>query len=354
MNLTEADLQAAVEAGIVDAETARRLRAFAAARAPSRPAFALSNILWYLGTLIVIGAMGLFSMEAFSRWGGLVLAAIAVAYAAGFAAAGHHFWHARQLRVLGGLLVTVAAAMAPLAMFGLQQHLGWLDDDPAGSREFFVWVRASSVPMELAAIAAGLLALAFYRFSFVTIVVALGAWFLAMDIADLLVERFADGQPDLAGYALQQQIRAGVSLALGAVALAAAWWLDLRGQRQLTLWPHIAAGAALLAGVAIWLRRPEAGEPAWAALAGLSLGLVLFSLYIRRRSYLVFGGLGLAAYVGHLAFEVFRDSLVFTLVLTIIGVAVIALGYAWMKLEPAAQAWMGAHLPPALSRLRPS
>jgi len=60
------DLRAALDAGVIDAPTYRRLVDFLAAprsEAPSR--FDFVNLLWYLGALIVLGAMGLFSTNAF-------------------------------------------------------------------------------------------------------------------------------------------------------------------------------------------------------------------------------------------------------------------------------------------------
>jgi len=84
------ELQAAVEAGIIDADARDRLVAFVNTRAPAspdaapRPKFDVSHVLWYAGALIIITAMGLFSTAAFSALGGFALTATAVAYALGF------------------------------------------------------------------------------------------------------------------------------------------------------------------------------------------------------------------------------------------------------------------------------
>ena len=45
----------------------------------------------------------------------------------------------------------------------------------------------------------------------------------------------------------------------------------------------------------------------------------------------VFGGLGIAGYLGHLSYRVFKDSLVFPFALSLIGLAIIWLGvvFAW-------------------------
>ncbi|MGL4241591.1 MAG: hypothetical protein ACRCTI_10815, partial [Beijerinckiaceae bacterium] len=63
--MTRSDLDRAVNAGIISSDQAERLAQFFAAApdgsaaAPSR--FDLAHALWYLGALIVMGAMTMFS-----------------------------------------------------------------------------------------------------------------------------------------------------------------------------------------------------------------------------------------------------------------------------------------------------
>jgi hypothetical protein len=49
--------------------------------------------------------------------------------------------------------------------------------------------------------------------------------------------------------------------------------------------------------------------------------------------FVVFGSLGAAGYLGHLAREVFEDSLAFPFMLTLIGLAVIWIGVIWQRHE---------------------
>jgi hypothetical protein len=97
------DLRAALDAGVIDAPTYRRLVDFLAAPrsgAPSR--FDFVNLLWYLGALIVLGAMGLFSTNAFGLWGAKALLATSIGYALIFLFAGAYLWKWRGLRTPGG------------------------------------------------------------------------------------------------------------------------------------------------------------------------------------------------------------------------------------------------------------
>src|SRR3954471_16257019 len=144
---------AAVAAGIITAHQADQLGTFygrdagPAAQEAALPStdgagssvFDLAHVLWYAGALIVMGAMGLFSTLAFNQMGAGALIATALVDAAAFAAGGHYLWVAKGLRTPGGLLVTVAVAMAPLAIFGLQDWLGWWGrtGNPGQYRAFF-------------------------------------------------------------------------------------------------------------------------------------------------------------------------------------------------------------------------
>jgi hypothetical protein len=56
---------------------------------------------------------------------------------------------------------------------------------------------------------------------------------------------------------------------------------------------------------------------------GVNIGLIALSLYLRRSMFLVFGAIGVFAYLGHLAYEVFQESVLFPFVLVLLGLATI-------------------------------
>ena len=58
----------------------------------------------------------------------------------------------------------------------------------------------------------------------------------------------------------------------------------------------------------------------------MNVALLFVSVFLGRRVYAVFGVIGIAFYLGNLANQVFRDSLLFPFALSLIGVAVIAVG----------------------------
>ena len=237
------DLQRAVAAGVIDAGRAEALWQFLGDRpgADLRPRFDLVHVLWYAGALIVIGAMGLFTSLAFATLGGGVLMPIAALYAVLFTAAGQRLWQ-RGLRIPGGLLITVAVTMAPLFVYGLQDALGWWTHaEPGSYRDFYVWIKASWLPMELATIAAGLVALRFWRFPFLVAPIAVALWFMSMDLVPWVFGEDWDSWD-------QRKI---VSLWFGLAMLLVAWAVDLRARGDFAFWLHLFGLLAFWCGLTL-------------------------------------------------------------------------------------------------------
>ena len=127
--------------------------------------------------------MGLFSTLAFSQMGGKGLITTAIAYAAAFTIAGDRLWRRGQITV-GGLLVAIAVSMVPLAVYGVQDqfHLWSSVGEPGAYSGFYVWIKGSWLPMEIAAVVAAALALRFYPFPFIISIIAVAFWFMSMDV----------------------------------------------------------------------------------------------------------------------------------------------------------------------------
>lgn len=135
MEISRADLEQAVSRGLLTRHQADELwtelerRAAARASAPSapaaaarvRPRFDFVHVAYYFGALIVIGAMGWFMNVGWEKLGGGGIFAISCAYGASFVAAGRTLWRKEDLRTPGGLLVTMAVGMTPLAVYGLER-----------------------------------------------------------------------------------------------------------------------------------------------------------------------------------------------------------------------------------------
>jgi hypothetical protein len=55
----------------------------------------------------------------------------------------------------------------------------------------------------------------------------------------------------------------------------------------------------------------------------LNVGLIAVGVWLRRTVFIVFGVLGVHVYLGHLAYEVFKDSVLFPFALALLGLSVI-------------------------------
>jgi hypothetical protein len=348
MPYSEGDLRNAASAGVIGPTDLERLLAFLSEAVPAgtpAPAakFNVANLLWYAGALIVIGAMGLFSTLAFSQLGGSALTACAIVYATAFTLAGHHLWYRKNLRIPGGLLIAIAVSMAPLAVYGIQDELGWWSKFGKGGtvRDFYIWIRGSWIYMEAATVVAGAIALRFFRVPFIVAIIAVALWFMSMDLA-----------PWFSGTALIDfEMRRRVSVWFGFAVILLAWVVDYRSRNpDFAFWLHLFGMMAFWGGITASSSATEIGRAMYCLF---NIGLLFVAVVLMRRVYAVFGTIGITLYLGHLANVVFKDSLMFPFALSMIGIAVIAAGLFYHRRQDAIAAWLSANLPSAVLRLRP-
>jgi hypothetical protein len=349
---TRTDLEAAQSAGVLDRPTLDRLIAFLATRAPAPavtpPRFDLSHLLWYAGALIIMGSMGLFSTLAFSMMGGMALTLTAFAYAAGFLFAGDRLWRGKDLRTPGGLLIACAVAMAPLAVFGIQEWAGWWG---AGAKagtmhDFYVWIKGGWVPMEIVTLVAAIIALRFYPFPFITFVASVMLWFLTMDLADLIAGKLSDGM--YSNWPLRRAMTQWFGLAL----IIVAWGVDLKKRTgDFAFWLHLAGIAAFWGAVSA---QSSDSEIAKAIYCAMNVGLILLSVFLSRRVYAVYGAMGVMFYLGYLANKLFKDSLLFPFALSALGLALIWVGIVIFRNRAKIEARMEALMLPSFAKLRPA
>jgi hypothetical protein len=344
------ELQAAVEAGIIDADARDRLVAFVSTRARTspdaapRPKFDVSHVLWYAGALIVITAMGLFSTAAFSALGGFALTTTAVVYALGFVLLGQRLWRSPDLPTPGGLCIAVAVSLAPLAIYGVQDALDmWSFSKPGSYKDFFPYINGSWIYMELGAIVAAGIALRFFPFPFILLIAAVALWFMSMDI----VRWFGSDALD------DWELRRRVSLAFGLFMVLVAWTLDLLRARQgdFGFWLHLFGAINLWSALAFSESSTAFGKGVFCLI---SIGFIALGLFLSRRIYAVVGTIGVAGYLGYLAADVFKDILSFTFALSALGLAIIFLGVAFQRRQRQINAAIERHMPTALRALRPA
>jgi hypothetical protein len=340
MPISQRELDQLVDAGVIDATTAQRIAAHLARAGADRPRFDLSHTAYYLGALVVMSALGWFMGEAWARYGGWVLTLVAASYGTAFWLAGESLWRKPGFRQPGGLLFTLAVWMVPLAVFGVQYALGWwLREAQSSYQAYYPRISGSWVPMEVATILVACVALRLRRFPFLTFPLAFALWFLCLDLAALIAPAHGND-----AFVFEQQRQ--VTLLFGAAVLGVTYLLDRRTDEDYAFWLY------LFGLVAFWgaLTSEGVGSLAYCLV---NLGLVLVAVLLQRKTFVVFGAVGLYSYLGHLAFEVFRGSMLFPAALTALGVAIIGLGVWYRRQEAHVDAALLGLLPGVLRHTLP-
>jgi hypothetical protein len=341
MNVSKDDLTWAASEGVISPQQGEALWRALERRQGAGPKFDLPHVAYYFGALIVIGAMGWFMNLGWERFGGGGIFLISAVYALCFVLAGRTLWYKEKLQVPGGLLFTMAVCMTPLAIYGLERLTGiWPQADPGVYRGYHIWVKGSWFLMEVGTILAGVVALRFIRFPFLTAPIAFSLWYMSMDLTPLLF-----GQTD---FTWNQRL--WVSLWFGLAVLLVSYIIDRRTEEDYALWGYLFGMLAFWGGLSLM----ESGSEFRRLLYCLiNIGLILLSVLLDRRVFIVFGSLGVFGYLSHLAYRVFKDSLLFPFVLSILGILLIYLGIKYQRNREAIDRFILALVPEELRQLLP-
>jgi len=339
MQISKQTLQQAADKGLITSQQADNLWDFLGQQGSPAPALSPTNTLYYLGGCIAIGAMTLFMNLGWEAFGGIGLSAIALLYAV-ISLALTEYLKKKSLLIPAGIMATLAVAMVPLFVYGIQTMLGYFEDQTT-YEGFHRQIDTRWVTMELATVIAGLLLLLRYQIGFILMPICVALVYLSVDLAPILA----------ASDSMYMSIYPSVMVWFGLCMLGAAlvtdiydksrqdyaFWLYLFG--VLTLWVGITVqGSDLLAMKLLYL--------------GFNLLLIAIGTCLMRKAFLAFGGLGVLLGLGELSSDIFRDSIGFPLSLTVLGILTIGVGIWWQKNERTIQAWVGQVLPPALAALR--
>jgi hypothetical protein len=317
----------AVAGGILGDQQARGLWDFLVQKEQETPSFRPAHILYYLGGLVAIGAMTLFMTLGWERFGGGGLIVISLVYCVVALALTEFFLARQHLAIPAGITATLAVVMVPLAVYGAQQFLGfWPSDGPRASayRDYHTHVDWRWLIMELATLAAGAAALWRYRLPFMVMPVAVTLWYMSMDLTPFLfggdaTELFSDRGKLVSMY---------FGLAMTVLALL----VDIRSYRSkdFAFWLYLFGVLTFWGGLSSMRSDSELNKLLYCLV---NLLMIAIGAALARRVFAVFGGLGVAFYLGHLSHTIFKDSMLFPVALTAIGLAIIGAGIYWQRHE---------------------
>jgi hypothetical protein len=349
VQLDQSDLRQAVQRGLLSEQQAEGLWALLAERHADTPRFSFTHILYYLGGLLAIGAMSLFMTLGWERFGGWGIFVIALGYAAVGLWLTRHFLYQRQLRIPAGIMAAFVVALTPLAIYGLQVAMGWWDGEHV-FREFHTRIDWSWLFLELATLAVAAIMLWRYRLPFSVMPLAVTLWYLSMDLAPMLFGPW-DKLEDFEQWQQLWELRKWVSLWFGLAMTLFALYVDLRARhsrQDFAFWLYLFGVLTFWGGLSAMDSDSELSKFLYFCINLLLIGI---GAMLARRVFAVFGGLGAAGYLGHLAYEVFEDSWLFPFALTAIGLGVIWLGILWQRHETALAARLRGMLPGELREL---
>lgn len=331
MEFDRRDLKEAVERGILEQDQADGFWTFLIQRHQDRPRFSFTHILYYFGGLIAIGAMTIFMTLGWERFGGMGLLAIAVTYAVAGILLLHYFLHQKQLPIPAGIMAAFVVVLTPLAIYGLQVELGyWANEHEF--RAFHTRIDWAWLFMEIGTLAVAAVILWRYKMPFSVMPLAVVLWYLSMDLTPMLFGPWSDVNDPQQSQAYWD-LRKWVSLWFGLAMLFFALFVDLRARNSrldFAFWLYLFGLLAFWGGLSLMDSDSAISKFIYFCINLLLIG---FGAMLARRVFVVFGGLGVAGYLGHLAHDVFEDSLLFPFVLTLIGLAVILLGVIWQRHE---------------------
>lgn len=351
MTLKRSDLEAAAAAGVLQGDQIDVLLAFLNQRdsKSGKAKFSGTHILYYLGGLLAIGAATLFTTLAIESLGMGALLGLSVLYA--ISAVGAAIWFEKKgLGVPAGIFATLAIALVPLAIFALQHVLGlWADGRHAMHyRDYHAWIDWRWLTMELATLAVGAAILWRFRYTFLVMPIAVTLWYLGMDIVPALMLR--SGTENNWFYGEGWELRKRITLVYGLVMLLMAFFVDLRLRHSkdyafwlylfglMTFWSALSSmGTGQLSGKLVYL--------------AINFLLIFIGAILARRTFAVFGGIGVAMVLGDLSWGMFKDSFAFVAVLTLLGFGLIGAGVWWSKHEAVITAKLRTLLPHALREL---
>lgn len=352
--LSPARLHDAVGAGLINAAQAQALWQFwtagvlqpvPASSPPSGPRFGFTQVLYYFGGLIAIGAMTLFMTLGWNAWGPLGTLLLTLAYLVGCLKVTQSLLQ-RQLPMAASQLATLAVCLVPLAVWCLQHLMGWWPEGGSGDRYYTFHTRIDWrwLMMELATLAAGVVLLWRIRLPFMVMPLAVTLWYMSMDVAHGLMQQ----------HGFDWKLARDISLVFGLGTCALAVWVDVRCRRarvaDFAFWLYLFGAVMAWGGLSLRDSSSELGKLVYALV---NVGWVLGGAAIGRRVFTVLGGLGVTIYLGHLAHTVFRDSLLFPFALSVLGLGVVALGIWWQRHEAQLQARLQGWVPEALREVLP-
>ena len=344
LTVSEGDIDAAASQGLIPVGSTQPLWSFLQERTTQRqsdPAsgespFTFSSLSWYSGGVVLLLAMFWLDAQFWETWNGGAMALITALYTGAFAVAGAKLWKTDQLRIPGGVSITLAASITPLLVLAVERMLGLWSID-------LDWRASYGLEMSLMGTLAvsSIIALRSYKFPLLTLPLTLGLMGLAYEANRLL------------GTTGTHIIEEHFMLAVGLLVITGAFIAGRSAKESFTFWPYT------LGALTFWLAFTSifgwaGSEGSMLFYAVCNVAMMLASVLLSRRIFVVLGAIGAVGYLSHLAWTVFAGSMLFPVVLSLFGVGVIWGGVVYHRNQAAIDAAILGLVPSGLQKYLPA
>jgi hypothetical protein len=326
----------AVEAKIISEAQSQQLLDFLKKQPEQGPAFNLTNVLYYFGGLIAIGAMTVFMGLSWELYGKSAVFILSLSYSILGLALAHAFRN-KGHDVPAGICATFTVCLTPLTIYALENMLGiWPDDSKY--YEYHYYIKWNWIYMEFGTLIVGIILAWLYRYPFMIMPIAVTLWYMSMDLTSMI-----------RGY-YDYDLAFMVSMYFGLITVLIAFWVDVRStySKDYAFWLYIFGVMAFWGGLSCQHSDSELSKFFYMCINLVMIGV---GVLLNRKVFVVFGALGCCGYLGHLAYQVFEFSYLFPITLTLIGIGIIYLGVLWQKNEANLTHKMRSLLPKPLQDL---
>lgn len=300
----------------------------------------ISTILYYAGAFFCIAGMSWFMRIGWDQYGGLGIMSIALLSATFFFTIGSSLWRKASFKTPAGLFITVAVCMTPMAIFGFQAMMGWIQSEH--DRLFTDWIKDGWFLRELGTVLVGSFALYYYRFPFLTAPIFLSLWLMSMDVASSQFD---------SGYS-RWQTELVITMIFGLALILVAYFIDRKTQEDFAFWGYLFGMLAFWTSLT-WFVAISANIWLEFTYCLLNVGLLLLSVLLQRTTFLIFGALGLLFYFGFELFDSLYNSTLYPLVLSLLGLAIVFLGILYSKHLEKIEHWIFNHCPKSVLNFLP-
>jgi len=132
--------------------------------------------------------------------------------------------------------------------------------------------------------------------------------------------------------------------------LFVAYLADKRTEADLSFWLYLFGMTAFWGAISSMDSGSEIRRLLYCLL---NLGFILVSVALKRRVFLVYGALGVNAYLVSVSYRIFKDSVLFPFALTALGLGVIWVAVKYQRNRAQIDLWLESLIPDAVRGLIP-